>query len=340
MAETQRAGRIHDGCGSAEIRRRNTGRSMLVKFWGVRGSIPTPLTAPQLKSRIAAVVQRIRPSDLDSAESREIFLANLPPHLFGTVGGNTTCVEISDTDGTLIIIDAGSGIRELGIDLKNRVRPVRDIHVLFTHFHWDHLQGLPFFEPAFDGSFTITFHSPAAGYERFVRNQMRAPYFPIEMGVMNAKISFEELKDPVFRIGDIKIKWKRMKHPGSSYSYRFSRDNKAVIFATDSEITSDEFDQTDENRSYFADIDILILDSQYTLEESINKRDWGHTSYSLAVDLATQWSIKNLVLFHHEPQYNDKKVMGILRSAQWYKNHLANNGTNVVLAIEGMEMTV
>ena len=313
---------------------------MTIKFWGVRGSIPTPLTTEKIRSRVAAVVQRIKPSDLESAEAREAFLAKLPPYLFGTVGGNTTCVELKTEDDAIIVVDAGSGVRELGNDLVKRRSGDRIVHMLFTHFHYDHLQGLPFFQPALRKGYTIHFYSPVRNFEAYIRDHMRPPYFPVGMDLMPASYSFHVLRESKLRIGETTITWKRMKHPQESYSYRFARSNNVIIFATDSEITEREFQQSEENTGFFAGADILVLDSQYTLEESIDKIDWGHSSYSMAVDLAAQWKIKNLVLFHHEPMYEDKKVLGILRSAQWYARHLENRETNVVLATEGMELTV
>ena len=113
---------------------------MKVKFWGVRGSLPTPLSPEQVRSKIAAVVQRIRPSDLESARSRELFLASLPPYIFGTTGGNTTCVEVRTHDDRLIILDGGSGLRDLGVSLQKKRDPAREFPLLFTHFHWDHLR--------------------------------------------------------------------------------------------------------------------------------------------------------------------------------------------------------
>ena len=113
---------------------------MKVKFWGCRGSIPTPLSSPNLKSRIAAILQRITPADLESAESREAFMARLPPYLFGLVGGNTTCLEVRSDDNQLVIVDAGSGIRELGLALEGERRGPQRYDILMTHFHNDHRQ--------------------------------------------------------------------------------------------------------------------------------------------------------------------------------------------------------
>ena len=313
---------------------------MRARFWGVRGSIPTPLTNDQLKSRIAAVVQRIRCSDLDSPDTREAFLAKLPAYLFGTVGGNTTCLEILPTDGAVIIVDGGSGIRELGINLLRTGRKEKIIHLLMTHYHWDHLQGIPFFGPALQKGYKIIFYSPVIKVEEHIRGQMKSPYFPVEMSLLPCDFEFRVLKDTPLQIGATRIDWKRMKHPQGSYSYRFQNEGKVAVFATDSEITEKEFERSEENKAYFEEADLLIQDSQYTLEESINKIDWGHTSYSMAVDLAAQWKIKKLALFHHEPMYQDKKILGILHSAQWYVRHVENQNLEVILAMEGQELEV
>jgi phosphoribosyl 1,2-cyclic phosphodiesterase len=309
-----------------------------VKFWGVRGSIPTPLTADKLRSRIAAVLQRARPADLASPETREAFLSRLPPYIFGLVGGNTTCIEVRDDGGGMVIVDAGSGIRELGFDVARRRESVREHHVLITHYHYDHLQGVPFFDPILHKENTVNFYSPVPRLEEYIRGQLKAPYFPVGMDALPATVRYRVLKGRSIALSGMEITWRKMKHPGDAYSYRFASGGHSIVFATDSEITEAEFQDTEENRRYFKGIDLLILDSQYTLQESLNKMDWGHTSYSLAVDLAARWGIKTLALFHHEPQYADKKVYAMLRSANWYREHLENRETRIVLAIEGTDL--
>ncbi|MBA7617766.1 Ribonuclease BN [subsurface metagenome] len=312
---------------------------MKVKFWGARGSIPTPLTAEQLKTRIAAIVMRIKCSDLKSPETREAFLADLPPYLFGTAGGNTTCIEVRTSENKLIIIDAGSGIRELGASLARRNEAIKDFHIFFTHFHWDHIQGIPFFiPPAYTRGNKIYLYSPRKNLEEILKNQMKFPYFPIGMDTMSADLHFVHLQDQELQLGDVRIIWKEMKHPGRCVAYKITEGEKSMIFATDSEITAVDFKRVEENRSFFTGTDLLILDSQYTLGEAIEKYDWGHTSYSMAIDFASEWDVKILVLFHHEPLYNDRKIYGILNSAEWYRARLENKKFKVILAIEGLEL--
>ncbi|MBN1697818.1 MAG: MBL fold metallo-hydrolase [Spirochaetales bacterium] len=313
---------------------------MKIKFWGVRGSIPTPLTSKQIKSRISAVIQRIKPADLTSPENRELFLARLPEDIFGTVGGNTTCIEVKIDAPRCFVIDAGTGIRELGNYYTTEEKHIHEFHIFFTHFHWDHIQGIPFFSPAFNKRNTIFLYSPVPDFEKYLRDQMRFPYFPVGMDILPADIHFIELNGTKLTIDNTEIAWKRMKHPGGSFAYKVVHKGKSAIVATDSEITEKEFLRDEENTVFFKDAHVLILDSQYTLEESIDKIDWGHSSYSIDVDLASVWGVKNLVLFHHEPLYNDKKIIGIERLSKWYLNHLKNKYLSIMVAVEGKEIVI
>ena len=314
---------------------------MKVRFWGVRGSIPTPLTSEQLKSRIAAVVSRIRPEDLRSPESREGFLAGLPPYLFGVVGGNTTCISIETGEPRLVILDAGSGLRELAAHLNRTGSTISEFHILFTHFHWDHLQGIPFFSPAgYNPENTLSFYSDREDLPAIVQGQMKAPYFPVGIEAMGARKRYFRLKGDGFRLGELQIRWKKVRHPGGCLSYRITHRGRSLIFSTDTELSPHDFDKSEENRSFYEGVEALVLDSQYTLGEAIEKYDWGHTSYSMAVDFAAEWDIKTLVLFHHEPQYNDRKIYSMLNSADWYRERLDRNGFRVVLAVEGLELDI
>jgi phosphoribosyl 1,2-cyclic phosphodiesterase len=314
---------------------------MKVKFWGVRGSIPTPLTTEQIQNKIAAVVERIRPEDLKTIDTREAFLASLPEYIMGTVGGNTTCIEVRLSDDTLIIIDCGSGLRELANSLKKRGEHVRNYHIFFTHFHWDHLQGLPFFTPpAYDPRCSITFYSPRKGFEDFVRSQMKPPHFPVTMDVMNATLKFIQLEESPIKIGPALIKWRAVKHPGKCFSYKFIENGRDFIFSTDTELLDTDFLRNKDNCDFYDNTNTLVIDSQYTLDEAIEKYDWGHSSYSLAVDFAAEWGIENLYLFHHEPLYDDRKVFSILKNARWYLKHLEGKDLNIQLATEGQEIDI
>ena len=314
---------------------------MKVHFWGVRGSIPTPLTSSQIQGKISAVVQRIQSKDIVSQKTRELFIESLPENLYGTVGGNTTCVEVRLEDDTILVFDAGSGICRMGADLVRKNEYIREYHLFFTHFHWDHIQGLPFFAPqVYDPRCRINFYSPVKNFKNIISNQMRTPYFPVTIDVFQKNISFNELHSNSIQIGNATISWRRMKHPGGVFSYKIEEKGKTLIFSTDTELRNADFEKTAANNTYFKNVNTLILDSQYTLDEAIEKYDWGHSSYSLDVDFASAWNIKNLILFHHEPMYDDNKMFSILKSANWYKQYQQNSKMTVSLAKEGMEINL
>lgn len=312
---------------------------MNIRFWGVRGSLPTPLTPGQLKSKVSSIIQRMGPADVATPEARERFLARLPDYLFDPVGGNTPCVEIvSDAaGGERIVLDAGTGIRELGISIRE---PQPRINIFFSHFHWDHIQGLPFFGPAFSPATTLSFFSPVPDFRRILERQMAPPFFPITMDAMTPRKRFVVLDSRPYRIGGITVYNRRMNHPGGSHAYAFAENGNKVIYSTDTELVPSDFDQTPENSAFFGNATMLIIDSQYTLGEAIEKFNWGHSAFSLATDFAVSWNIRNLVLFHHEPENDDKKVYGMLRSAKWYLNHLGDKNVNIMLAREGMELSI
>jgi phosphoribosyl 1,2-cyclic phosphodiesterase len=311
---------------------------MRIRFWGVRGSLPAPPTPAQIKSKIFAILERLTPEDLASPDSRERFLSGLPPWLFGTVGGNTPCVTINqDNSPETIIFDAGSGIREMGIVLTKETPKPSRYHLLFSHFHWDHLQGLPFFGPAYDPGVVIDFYSPNRELENFLQGQMRPPYFPVTMDTMGSKRIFHTLSDKITLLG-MDISFKKVNHPGGCYCYRVDDGKHRFIYSTDTELSPTDFEKTEENVSFFTGADLLVMDCQYTLGEAIEKYNWGHSAFSLAVDFAANWGIKQMVLFHHDPSYNDRKLFNILQSARWYTERMNIKNVELTLAMEGMEI--
>jgi phosphoribosyl 1,2-cyclic phosphodiesterase len=293
----------------------------------------------RVKSKISSTVQRIAAKDIESQEARELFLSSLPDYLFSTVGGNTSCVEVVTNERCRFIFDAGTGIRELGNEILAAKKPA-ECHLFFSHFHWDHIQGLPFFAPAFDPRCSISFYSPVPEFKSILEGQMRPPYFPVTMDVMAAEKKFTILDGKPVVVGGVTINYRAMNHPGGCYSYALEEGGVKAIYSTDTELREEDFRRTSENREYFQDADILVLDTQYTLGEAIEKYNWGHSSFSLASDFAATWGIKRLVLFHHEPSYSDLKVEAMFKNASWYIEHLEGRGIEVFLAREGLEVEV
>lgn len=324
---------------------------MRLRFWGVRGSIPTPLTPYEVQKRVTAIVQRIKPSDVQSDASREKFVANLPDWLFTTVGGNTSCVEVETADGERIIFDAGSGLRVLGEDLFKRAnyKTKRNYHIFLSHFHHDHLQGLAFFGPAYDPENQITVYSTRKKCREYLEGQMTPPYFPVEMFSergFRADFTFKTIErdERNIRLGSAIINWKLVRHPGGSVSYSITessastKETKKFIYSTDTELREKDLIKNEANNEFYKEADILVIDSQYTLVDSIEKEGWGHSTYSMAVDFAINWGIKKILLFHHEPSYADKTIFSIKKSAENYRNYRASSLPVIDIAQEGMDI--
>ena len=311
---------------------------MVVHFWGVRGSVPTPQTPQPIQSKIMAAIQRVQPEDLVSPQSRAKFVSSLPDWIFGTTGGNTPCVEIK-ADGSTFLLDAGTGIRVFG---KSESQP-QDKHynLFFSHFHWDHVQGLPFFDQAYNPKSVIDIYSPDPKLQQFLENQMVAPYFPVPFGAFTKNINFHTV-EPVkpFKIGNVEINCCRMFHPGDSYSYSFTCNGKRFVYATDVELKTDAYQNNPDFKAVFENADCIALDSQYTVEEAYHKENWGHSAFCYAIDFAVHWHIKKIMLFHHEPAYDDKKLNSILQAARWYARYIDHSDVQVELARENLELVL
>jgi len=304
-----------------------------IHFWGVRGSLPTPLLPEQIQSKIMAVIQRIQPSDLESEESRAKFAAQLPDYIMGTSGGNTPCVELQD-DKTEIILDAGTGIRVLGKNASSMVS--NHVHLFLSHFHWDHIQGLPFFDLAYNPSAVFDVYSFSDKTKEFLQRQMSQPFYPVPFESFTKKFTFHNVTDlEEFKIDKLTVNYCKMSHPGSSYSYSFERDGKKIVYATDVELKSQDYISTPETDRVFKNADVIILDSQYTVEEAYRKENWGHSAFCYAIDFAEAWKIKKMFMFHHEPTYDDRKLNTILESARWYANYVSGGNLEIDVACEG-----
>lgn len=310
---------------------------MNIKFWGVRGSLPSPLVSKQIREKIDEVIQLASPQDLLTEESKRRFIEALPESLYGTTGGNTPCVELTSDDNQKIIFDAGTGIRVLG---KEGETP-ESLHysLFFSHFHWDHIQGFPFFDPIYSPKVKFDVYSPFVDMKNYLSGQMSYPYYPVLFDCLADRLSFhiiEESKE--FEIGSIKMNCKKMSHPGNSYSYSVTQNGKKFVYATDVELSAKNFDKISDESELFMNADVLVFDSQYTVEEAILKENWGHSAFCYAIDFAALCNIKRLFFFHHEPTYDDNKLSRILDAARWYSMFAAKGNVDVNLASEGLKI--
>jgi len=291
----------------------NTGTSTIessaatVRFWGVRGSIPTP-----------------GPSTL-------------------RYGGNTTCVELR-VGSEIIVIDAGSGIRALGGSLVREfgAAPI-SLTLLITHTHWDHIQGFPFFPPAFGKNNRIRVIGPKSdpdGLQGVFEKQMDGKRcFPVALGIMPAQISFEQLdKDQgiQFQIGEINVTSCPTSHPGGCLAYRFETPAGGIVFLSDHETGGD-----DESRilEFIKGAKILIADAQYDVSEMGTRKGWGHGCTDDVVSLALTAGVQQLYLFHHDPTHDDAFIDGMLEHAQTLVRQ-SGLPLKVEAAAEGCEISI
>ncbi len=296
-----------------------TGNSkLLATFWGTRGSISTP------------------------GSSTEKY------------GGNTPCVSVEYND-TTIILDAGTGIRSLGLEIAKRIRAGSadtTQHILLSHTHWDHIQGLPFFQPAYmPDTDLVIYGSPQkeSFLEAILRGQMDINYFPIEMKELAASLTIREIGDQQIQIGEIGVDiQEQVCHPGGCVRFRIEVGERRIVYATDVELNAifspestlqDAEALADEYREFIQGADLLIADGQYTDEEYYHKKGWGHTSIPLLLQIAHEQNVQQLAVFHHDPEHSDMLIDDL-----WHQNapryRSAKYPMNVFWAREGMTVEI
>jgi phosphoribosyl 1,2-cyclic phosphodiesterase len=292
---------------------------MKIRFWGVRGSIPSP--GPQT----------VR------------------------YGGNTTCIEVRSDAGELIILDAGTGIFPLAQTLLKEL-PVR-ANVFITHTHWDHIHGLPFFIPFFIPGNSVRIHGAydvisSQGIEQIMNVQMQYSYFPIREAELKARIEYQTLEiGEVVQIGDATITNTLLNHPVIDFGYRVDCNGKSMFFTGDHEPWFNIYDEGDEGYAEFQalieekqrhmddtirGVDVLIMDCSYTAAEYPSKKGWGHSTFDYAMELARRTGVKKLVCTHHEPTRSDDELEQAFAEA---KQRVARPGDpEIILSREGLEL--
>lgn len=289
---------------------------MQIRFWGTRGSIAKP-----------------GPETL-------------------RYGGNTSCLEIRANDGTLIVVDCGTGVHALGQQLVKTGQPVHG-NLLIGHTHWDHIQGFPFFEPLFVARSRWRVYAPGGGDRKLqaaLAGQMSYEYSPINLDSLNAEVEYHDLTEGVFEIGSIRITTQYLNHPALTLGFRFESDGATAIYACDHEPHSlhpldappgaEPIHHEDRRHVRFLEgADVVIHDAQYKLAEFPTKAGWGHTPIERAVDYAALARVRRLIFTHHDPIRDDDAV-DALQAAARERASAAEFTPEVDAAREGMLVDV
>ncbi len=293
-------------------------QSMRVSFWGTRGSVSTP------------------------GRTTEKY------------GGNTPCVSVHQGD-THIVLDAGTGIRGLGAELARTYakRPNElTIHLFLSHTHWDHIQGMPFFDPAYIKGVKLIIHgspSKSGALASVLGGQMKFDYFPVDMSELAAEITVREIDAPELTIGPFRIAWQEQHyHPGGSVRYAVRSATQRVVYSTDIELdrmfealkpTAQEQARREEYLAFINQADLLVADGQYTPDEYTRAVGWGHTTIPLLCRVAHHAGVRQLAVFHHDPQHTDKTLDEFWK--QYNPQYLAASPPmNVFWAREGITIPV
>lgn len=311
---------------------------MKVKFWGCRGSLPSSYKSESANYKLRYVLEQAIANGLNQKTDLEAFIEGLPFGIRSTYGTNTPCVEIQGGD-EIIICDAGSGIRDLGKDIvSNPVRPLPVINIIMSHLHWDHLQGFPFFIPAYIQGSVVRIWGCHADLEKAFTDQQNSPFFPVRLNDMGAHISFHALEaGKSYSIGGIQITPREQPHPGLSYGYSFESHGRKIVYSTDIEHQEDA-EQNNPFLDFYSHADVLIMDGQFNLADHLHTmQNWGHSSNLMAIELATLANVKKLCLFHADHLLDDLQLdKFFVDSKRYHEIYASGSDMQIVLAYDGM----
>lgn len=294
--------------------------SFRIKYWGVRGSLPSSPPPEAWAKNFEDLLQGFFRAGFKNSSHISEYLGTLSTPQIGGFGTATTCVEIN-TQSASIIIDGGSGIRNLSERLMTgpASKGKSEVHIFLTHFHWDHLIGLPFFGPHFIPGNVVNYYAVQPELERMVRGKFQRPYFPVSFEALGAEIKFHRL-DPrkKITIGDMQVAPYQLDHPDPCWGFRVESQGRSYAHCVDTEGTRTTREALGPDLPLYSKADVMYFDAQYTLPELAEKANWGHSAAQVGLDIAFREEIGHVIFAHHDPGASTTQVYEIKQQTQEY----------------------
>ena len=298
--------------------------SFAVKFWGVRGSLPSAPTPMEWTYHIEGVIRNFFSQGYRDLSQVSKYIQASDVALVGGYGTATTCVEVK-SGKSQILIDGGSGIRTFSEALmRGNAGPAKGpFHIFMTHFHWDHVIGLPFFTPHFIPGTEIHYYAVQSNLEEMIRGIFKKPYFPIPFEGLKAKIHFHVLEPrKTINVGDFSITPFQLDHPDPCWGYKVEAGGKTYAHCVDTEGTRVTPEELGPDLPLYQNIDLMYLDAQYTLPELAEKANWGHSAAQVGLEIALREGIPQVLFAHHDPGARTEHVMELKRQTREYYESL------------------
>lgn len=294
--------------------------SLTIKFWGVRGSLPSAPPPTDWTYHVEGVLRNFFSAGYRDPSQISRYIQSLEVPNVGGYGAATTCVEIQSAKGQ-IILDGGSGIRNLSERIMTGTtgRAKGPFHIFMTHFHWDHVIGLPFFTPHFIPGCEVHYYAVQPELEKLIRGIFCRPYFPVPFEALKAKIFFHvmEPRKPV-QLEDMTLTPYKLDHPDPCWGLKVEAGGKAYAHCVDTEGTRITREELGEDLPLYQNVDLMYFDAQYTLPELAEKANWGHSAAQVGLDIALREGIQKVLFAHHDPGARIEHVMELKRQTREY----------------------